>query len=198
MTWTKLSDDYTDDCWQLSDAAYRLHTDGLIWSNRKLLDGRLDKDDVRRWAKRPEAADELVAVGWWDDDGDAYVIVHHAVYLRKSKDVLAQQAANHKNGQMGGRPKGPPRERPPRKRPAKTDSLTESENELVSDGGGSGLPKTDSLTETPTERDRPGQDRPGEGNRGTSLARDGDSTSDDGGLWPSWRGAGPSPFEEYR
>lgn len=25
MTWTKLSDDFSDDCWRLSDAAWRLH-----------------------------------------------------------------------------------------------------------------------------------------------------------------------------
>ena len=34
MTWTKLSDDFGDDCWELSDAAYRLHVEGLLWSNR--------------------------------------------------------------------------------------------------------------------------------------------------------------------
>jgi hypothetical protein len=44
MTWTKLSDDFSDDCWQLSDAAYRLHVDGLNWSNRKLLNCLLSKD----------------------------------------------------------------------------------------------------------------------------------------------------------
>ena len=53
MTWTKLSDDFSDDCWQLSDAAYRLHTEGLIWSNRKLLNLRLDKAEMRLWAKHP-------------------------------------------------------------------------------------------------------------------------------------------------
>ena len=56
MTWTKLSDDFSDDCWQLSDAAYRLHTEGLIWSNRKLLNLRLAKDEMRMWAKHPESA----------------------------------------------------------------------------------------------------------------------------------------------
>jgi hypothetical protein len=38
MTWAKLSDDFTDDCWTLSDGAFRLHVEGLVWSNRKLLD----------------------------------------------------------------------------------------------------------------------------------------------------------------
>jgi hypothetical protein len=31
MTWTKLSDDFSDDCWELSDAAVRLHMEGLVW-----------------------------------------------------------------------------------------------------------------------------------------------------------------------
>ena len=60
MTWTKLSDDYSDDCWTLSDAAYRTHTDGLVWSNRKLLNGRLAKE-IRLWAKHPEAVEEALS-----------------------------------------------------------------------------------------------------------------------------------------
>ncbi len=41
MTWTKLGDEFGDECWTLSDAAYRLHVDGLVWSNRKGTDGQL-------------------------------------------------------------------------------------------------------------------------------------------------------------
>lgn len=201
MTWTKLSDDYSDDCWELSDAAYRLHTEGLVWSNRKLLDCRLPKDDIRRWAKRPDAVDELVACGWWSDDGDAYVIVHHAVYQRARQAVLAQQDANQKNGQRGGRPKGPPRERPPRKRPMETDSvsdsLSESKTERVSGRNGSGISKTHSLSESPTERDGTGQDRPGQQTRGTSLSADSEKTGRGEEPWPAWRGSGPDPFGEY-
>ena len=70
MTWTKLSDDFPDDCWTLSDAAFRLHVEGLAWSNRKLLDLRLPKDNLSRWAKHPEAVDELVANGYWTDEDD--------------------------------------------------------------------------------------------------------------------------------
>ncbi len=104
MTWTKLSDDFTDDCWTLSDAAHRLHVEGLTWSNRKLLDLHLPKDDVRRFAKRPEAATELVAAEWWVDRGDHYEIRHHAIYQRTREDVLKQQAQNAENGRKGGRP----------------------------------------------------------------------------------------------
>ena len=107
MSWAKLSDDFADDCWQLSDAAFRLHVEGLCWNGRKLLDLRIPKDDVHRFAKHPEAVDELVAAGWWTDDGDHYVIRHHAVYQRSRKQVLAQQAANVENGKKGGRPRKP-------------------------------------------------------------------------------------------
>jgi len=108
MTWTKLSDDFSDDCWELSDAAVRLHMEGLVWSNRKLLDCRLVKDEMVRWAKRPGAAEELVAAGWWRDDDTVYLIVHHAIYQRAREAVLKQQDANQKNGQKGGLAGGAP------------------------------------------------------------------------------------------
>jgi hypothetical protein len=115
VTWTKLSDDFSDDCWELSDAALRLHIEGLVWSNRKLLDLRLRKEDMVRWAKRPAAAEELVAAGWWRDEGDYYVIVHHAPYQRTREVVLKLQERNQRNGARGGRPPKVPREqfRPP-------------------------------------------------------------------------------------
>lgn len=142
MTWTKLSDDFSDDCWSLPDAAFRLHVEALVWSNRKLLDCRIPKADVRRFAKDPTAAEELVAVGWWTDDGEAYVIRHHATYQRAKEAVLAQQEANQKNGKKGGRPKGPTREQAQDLRPARETQ-----------------PVTESLSETETKRDRTGQDR---------------------------------------
>lgn len=55
MTWTKTGDEFSDECWTLSDAAYRLHHEGLTWSNRKQTDGQLAKDDMVRWAKRPRS-----------------------------------------------------------------------------------------------------------------------------------------------
>jgi hypothetical protein len=125
MTWTKLSDDYSDDCWTLSDAAFRLHTEGLIWSNRKLLNLRLAKDEIRRWATCSNGdimvtLNELVDCGWWVDDGDAYVIVHHGAYQRTSEQVLKQQERSRINGKAGGRPTGVPREQAARLR--RTDS----------------------------------------------------------------------------
>ncbi len=139
MSWTKLSDDFADDCWQLSDRAFRLHVEGLTWSNRKLLDLRLPKADVRRFAKHADAVAELVETGWWSDDGDAYVVRHHAQYQRSREAVLKQQEANERNGRKGGRPRGKPREQAPRLDPRETQSVSES------------------VSDSRTERDRTGQ-----------------------------------------
>lgn len=142
MTWTKFSDDFSDDCWTLSDAAFRLHAEGLVWSNRKLLDLHIPKDDLRRFAKRPEAAPELVAVGWWTEDGDAYVIRHHGGYQPTREAVLTRQAKNAENGRKGGRPPKAGRERSEMPSP-ETQSVTEP------------------LSESRTHRDGTGRDRTG-------------------------------------
>jgi hypothetical protein len=142
VTFSKLSDDFGDDCWNLSDAAVRLHVEGLVWSGRKLLDCRIPVDDLRRFAKRPEAITELLAAGWWALDGDVYVIRHHAQYQRTREDVLNRQAVNTANGRKGGRPSKPPRER--------ASEIT-AETQLV----------TDSLSDSRTEGERKGQDQEG-------------------------------------
>lgn len=138
MTWTKLSDDFSDDCWSLSDKAFRLHTEALIWSNRKLLDCVIPEDDLRRFAKNPEAAPELLGIGWWTKTDDGfYIIRHHATYQRTREAVVNQQSVNQANGKRGGRPRKPGRE------------LANTINQPT---------ETESLTETETERDRTGQD----------------------------------------
>lgn len=165
MTWTKLSDDYTDDCWTLSHAAYRLHTDGLIWSNRKLLDRVIPKEDLPRFAKSPDAIQELLDAGYWRDTGVAYVIRHHAQYQRDREAVINQQSTNRANGRKGGRPKGMPREQ-------KTHSVSDSQSDSRTGGfpGPTPHPDTtnlesvgqktqsvsDSLSNLPTKRDGPG------------------------------------------
>jgi hypothetical protein len=105
MTWTKLSDDFPDDCWTLSDAAFRMHVEGLVWSNRKLLDALIPQEDVRRFAKRPEAVEELVQVGWWEQREDGFVIRHHAGYQRTAEQIVAAQERGRVNGKAGGRPR---------------------------------------------------------------------------------------------
>lgn len=81
----------------VSDKTFRLHTEGLCWSNRMLTDGQLAKDDMRRWAHRPGAADELVDVGWWEDRGEHYQLIHHIGYQRTKKQIANQSIANAKN-----------------------------------------------------------------------------------------------------
>lgn len=138
MTWTKLSDDYPDDTWTLSDAAYRLHTDGLVWSNRKLLDLFIAAEDLPRCSKRPEAVAELVAAGFWREHGDGCLIVHHGLYQRTREQVVKRQEANRRNGAKGGRPV----------KPTESD-VDVSETQSVSE----------SVSESPPHRDRTGQDR---------------------------------------
>ncbi|MBX7452295.1 hypothetical protein GR927_30285 [Mycolicibacterium sp. 3033] len=174
MTWTKLSDDFSDDCWQLSDAAFRLHVEGLIWSNRKLLDLVLSKDEVQRWAKNPDVAEELVNRGWWEDRGDHYFIVHHGGYQRAAQAVVHQQKVNRENRAKAGKPVKPTREQVASIKPldeSSDGSSDESFDEMV----GSGL-------------DGPGQKKSGEVSQLPLAA---------GAEWPRWQGSGPNPFLEH-
>jgi hypothetical protein len=166
MAFTSLSDDFTDDCWSLSDQAHRLHVDGLVWSNRKLLDLRLPKDDLRRFAKHPEAAPELVACGWWSDEGDAYVIQHHGVYQRTKETVLNRQKVNVENGSKGGRPRG----KGGGSRREQAEDLRRQETESVSES------VSESLTHDETHRDRKGKER---SSLETEPNREGSNVDDD-------------------
>ncbi|WP_138413292.1 hypothetical protein [Sinomonas gamaensis] len=162
MTWTKLSDDFADDAWGLSDAAVRLHLEGLLWSNRKLLDCRVPKEEIQRHAKRPEAVRELLDTGFWAEDGDYYVIRHHAKYQRTRAAVLAQQAVNAANGSKGGRPKTESRTKP--KSESQSEAITERSNSRTGARGAKnpGIMReeteslTESLTDSKTERDGTG------------------------------------------
>lgn len=136
MTWTKLSDDFSDDCWTLSDVAFRLHTEALVWSNRKLLNLRISRAEVRRFATHPEAAEELLEVGMWEAEGEDYLIVHHGAYQRDREAVIKQQRANIENGRRGGKAAGVPRE-------------IKSKSPIVFDN------PSESVSDSPSERDRP-------------------------------------------
>lgn len=106
MTWLKIGDEFSDECWTLSDAAFRLHVQGLSWSMQKLNDQRFPRDDIRRFANRPEALEELVERGYWRLEGDEVVIVHHAGYQRSAAEVIAAQERGRVNGaKSNGRPK---------------------------------------------------------------------------------------------
>lgn len=165
MTWTKLSDDFSDECWTLSAEAKSLHLDGLVWSNRKLLDCRIPVDDLRRF-KHYEAIPELLEQGYWRLDGDHYVIVHHAMHQREKAAVLKQQEVNKENRAKRGQKTPPGREHwIPKDAPTANDSSNDSCNEM----------------------DRTGQDRLNTGEETLSLKKTGHDTSvEPSGLNADW------------
>lgn len=122
MTWTKLGDEFADECWTLTDRAFRLHVEGLVWSNRKLTDGQLAKDDMARWAHDPDAAEELVSIGWWEDHGEHCQIIHHLGYQRTREQVARQSLVNTRNRAKG-------KARPVKATAAVNDSSDESSEE---------------------------------------------------------------------
>jgi hypothetical protein len=136
MTWTKLSDDYTDETETLSDGGFRMLTELLVWSNRKLLDCVIPLRDLRRFAKNPDAIREVLDGGWAELDGDNVVIKYHAVYQRKRESVLHQQQVNRKNRAKVGKTT------PPGRNPAFIDESSK-----------------ESIDESSDDRDRTGQDR---------------------------------------
>lgn len=148
MTWTKLSDDYADHCWTLSDKAFRLHTEALCWSNRKLLDCVIDKGGPWTWAKYPEAAAELVAAGYWEDGGNHYRIIDHSEYQRSRTAVLKQRDANRANGQRGGRPPRQQTNSATNTAVTETDSLTDSPTGSLTQPLTESVRKTQSVSES--------------------------------------------------
>jgi hypothetical protein len=114
MTWTKLGDEFADAAWELSDAAYRTHTEALQWSNRLGVDLVIPKRHLRRFAfseTAEAAAAELSAAGWWKDTGDYWDIgcrfaewqIERAVVDQRRADAALRQrrhrqhkAGNHK------------------------------------------------------------------------------------------------------
>ncbi len=76
MTYTKLGDEFSAIAEELSDGAFRLHIEALIWSSSMLLDLRIPKRQVRRFAATSaivsDCINELIEAGWWEDLGDAW------------------------------------------------------------------------------------------------------------------------------
>jgi hypothetical protein len=85
MTWTKQSDDFGDQCAHagLSDAAFRLHIEGLLWTLRRETGGLISRRDLARLsdvANPASALAELLAVGFWLVHGDGWRIDHHMAH----------------------------------------------------------------------------------------------------------------------
>jgi hypothetical protein len=95
MTWTKLSDDFADDCARagLSDAAFRTHVEGLTWSMRRETGGYLDRVDVRKALETKNVAAaiaELLAVGFWQQTEHGYVVRHHMEH-QPEPEIIAKR-----------------------------------------------------------------------------------------------------------
>ncbi len=80
--WTKVSDDYGDQCARLglSDAAFRTHLEALLWTMRRESGGNIEERDVRRFAESPlvdAAVQELVDLGCWTKTQEGFRLNLH-------------------------------------------------------------------------------------------------------------------------
>lgn len=79
MTWTELDDSFADreDIATLTDAAFRVHVEGMIWCNRLLTDGRVPGNPRMLARVLPGATqavvDELLAAGLCGEMPDGWV-----------------------------------------------------------------------------------------------------------------------------
>jgi hypothetical protein len=108
MSFTLLGDEFSNDAdlARLSDAAVRTHVDALVWSSSRLLDLKVPKRDLSRFAfsdKSEEAVTELCAAGWWLDRGDHYEVVHRSEWQwssaqHEARKLSNRRASRHKRG----------------------------------------------------------------------------------------------------
>jgi len=95
MTWAKLSDTYGDECSTLSDAAFRTHTEAIVWTMRREAGGYFDAREVKRFGESPHvdmAVAELVACGWWSIEGQGYRVNHHMEHQPEPEIVQKRRA----------------------------------------------------------------------------------------------------------
>lgn len=90
MTYCKTGTEFWDECADagLSADAKVTHAEAITWIYRiERTDMRIPKKLVRRLASSDEwekAVADLIAVGFWADDGDTYRVIHHADVVRGS------------------------------------------------------------------------------------------------------------------
>lgn len=95
MTWSKFGTEYRDECAEagLSDAAFRTHTEALMYLyGIESGDMHVKRQLVRKWAGSDNyqaAVSELVAAGFWNTAGNDWQVVHHGDVFRQS--LAAQQ-----------------------------------------------------------------------------------------------------------
>lgn len=111
MAWVKIDDQFPNHpkVGKLSPAwrplAVFLHVTGLCWCNQYLTDGRIPKSIVSRLGSEVETleiqtqgpltaqrvADELVAVGLWEEDTDHYIIHDFSEFQPSRREVEARR-----------------------------------------------------------------------------------------------------------
>lgn len=93
--WLKLSDDFGVDCARvgLSDAAFRTHTEALLWIMSRENGPMIDSRDLRRFAETAEparAVAELVEAGYWEPVGDRWHVLHQMKH-QPEPDLIAKR-----------------------------------------------------------------------------------------------------------
>lgn len=96
MVWTKLSDDFPEDCHRagLSDPAFRTHVEALCWCMRRENGGLISKRDVDRFAdsrRAAEAVEELIARGFWARTEGGYRVEHHMEHQPEPEVIDARR-----------------------------------------------------------------------------------------------------------
>jgi hypothetical protein len=99
MTWTKLTDRFTDDpeLLDLPRGARLLYVEALVWSNRAGTDGHIPRRMLLRFTDEPEpetAAGLLVAAGKWTGLEDGWEIVDFLVDQLSAAEVERQRVLN--------------------------------------------------------------------------------------------------------
>lgn len=106
MTWTKLPDDYgqSSPVVSLSDNAYRLYTQGLVYCNRHLTDGYIVTAAVGTLMTRvgPKSAGELIAAQLWRREPGGYLVVHFLDNQFLKAEVEQRRRERSAAGRLGG------------------------------------------------------------------------------------------------
>lgn len=112
MTWTKLSDDATDDpaLLALPRSVRLVHFEALVWSNRHATDGVVPRHMLVRITDEPDpatAAGQLVAAGKWVESEQGWEIVGFLDDQPSAEDVqrtreLARQRQQRQRKHRGG------------------------------------------------------------------------------------------------
>jgi len=150
VTWTKLSDDFGEQCSGLSDAAYRTHSEALIWCMRRETDGLLSDRDVRRFAETAdpdEAVRELLDHGFWRQTPTGFEVLHHMEHQPDS-EVLAARRTNDAERQTRARRKAAGLDVTPSRRDTTRESRRDDTRDHPRDSGRVGSGRSGTTDQT--------------------------------------------------